>query len=915
MNQDQKTVTNIPPGYDPTCILCNMRSDPGCLKCLESREQKTGNACAGHRWPCGKHPVAEAAAPSQPSAAPQDTVAEFADETPTPPVKSVASAGPSQPQAAEPEPTELTRHDVMVATASDPKKYLTDHGAMTRMEFLKSLIPPDLVNQKRWIGWKAVLEEGKTKVTKKPYSPVDGSPRGAVKKNQQHFLTFAEAYLGVVKYELDGIGYVFLEDGFVGIDLDNCVSDGKLKPTVENFWLKFFERTYVEFSPSCTGIHIICRGKIPKAIKAELHDAPGVKVELYKDARFFTWTTLRALSSDSRLGEVMEIADCQIGIDKLIKELGAEPSSAETQMLDESEEAPGLTKKEIKRIYGVKLLALRSAKEGEGNGCLNDVGYFAGGAAAADPSILGTFENVNKELLGIVCNEWSHPYPQNEAHSVIKSSWDSGFAKPLTVLSVPDDPRELTTWRETVAWFNERFFITENYGNKTLVMWHEPDPNPQFKGHLVLGGQKQSDFSQRYNHLDIIVGYDRNGLPIKIPIVDCWLDYKWRAQYTHVIFAPGQELGERVKNLWQGFAVQARPGNCLLFLNFVRDIICSGVETHYTQLLNWMAYAVKHPDEPGYVAIVLRGSKGTGKNFFAQTFGYLWGSHYMAIVQRTQVTGRFNPHLQTCSVLFANEALFAGNRDDESTLKTYITDDQMIIEPKFVNPFKAPNYLHVIIAGNGDWLVRASGDERRFFFLDVSEGQMQNTSYFNPIKKQLENGGYEALLHTLLHRDLTGFDPRKAPPLTKGLYDQMIESLPLTERPWFECLYSGKIPGKMRTAPKDGSVELRASEFITWAKQRDPKWLIKEPSLGNLLGDDPRALRKPMGFKTERSGRNGRASRSSLRLLSAGSCGTSCGFRTTGHGIRASASTKSSNGNALILMFQTSEVWIKPGAA
>src|SRR6266849_8394711 len=85
---------NIPPGYDPKCITCNLRSNPACWKCAQSREQKTGNACVDHRTPCGKHPVAEAAAPSQPSAAPQ--------ETPTPPVKSVASA---VPQAAQPEPS------------------------------------------------------------------------------------------------------------------------------------------------------------------------------------------------------------------------------------------------------------------------------------------------------------------------------------------------------------------------------------------------------------------------------------------------------------------------------------------------------------------------------------------------------------------------------------------------------------------------------------------------------------------------------------------------------------------------------------------------------------------------------------------------------------------------------------------
>jgi len=51
--------SNIPPGYDPKCLMCNLRRKPGCIFCYAP-----GNsiACAEHRTPCGKHSVVEAPA-------------------------------------------------------------------------------------------------------------------------------------------------------------------------------------------------------------------------------------------------------------------------------------------------------------------------------------------------------------------------------------------------------------------------------------------------------------------------------------------------------------------------------------------------------------------------------------------------------------------------------------------------------------------------------------------------------------------------------------------------------------------------------------------------------------------------------------------------------------------------------------
>jgi hypothetical protein len=68
-----------------------------------------------------------------------------------------------------------------------------------------------------------------------------------------------------------------------------------------------------------------------------------------------------------------------------------------------------------------------------------------------------------------------------------------------------------------------------------------------------------------------------------------------------------------------------------------------------------------------------------------------------------------------------------------------------------------------VMASNSDWVVPAGADARRFFVLDVADTQMQNTEYFAAIKRQMENGGHEALLWELLHRDISTFEVRSVP--------------------------------------------------------------------------------------------------------------------------------------------------------
>jgi len=109
-------------------------------------------------------------------------------------------------------------------------------------------------------------------------------------------------------------------------------------------------------------------------------------------------------------------------------------------------------------------------------------------------------------------------------------------------------------------------------------------------------------------------------------------------------------------------------------------------------------------------------------------------------------------------------------------LKRLITEPTLLIEPKFVDAMTVPNMLHVLMASNEDWVTPAGEHERRYAVFEMSENRRQDRAWFGPLYHQLENGGHAAMLHDLLHRDLSIWHPREIP-MTEALRKQQLRSL------------------------------------------------------------------------------------------------------------------------------------------
>lgn len=377
---------------------------------------------------------------------------------------------------------------------------------------------------------------------------------------------------------------------------------------------------------------------------------------------------------------------------------------------------------------------------------------------------------------------------------------------------------------------NERHAVIANLGGKCRIVEEIFD---YAMNRPRLTRQTFDDFRNRYMHVAVEIGKDKDGQPRYMPLGKWWLQHAKRKQYDTMVFAPGQDV-PGVYNLWKGFACEPIPGDCSKFLRHMFDNICDKQQGYYDYLIGWMARCVQLPASPGQTAVVLRGRQGTGKSFFAKTFGALFGRHFLQVADPKHLVGSFNAHLRDCVVLFSDEAFYAGDKKHESVLKMLITEEVISIEAKGIDVEAAPNFVHCIFASNNDWVVPAGQDERRFFVLDVSEAQKQNSGYFRDLQKELDSGGREALLHFLLNYDLTEFEVRHVPK-TKALQEQKLLSLTPDEEWWYKKLMDGRVLDSHTKWHTTIKKEALISDFTTYLKQFNVARRSNETSLGKFL--------------------------------------------------------------------------------
>ena len=133
-----------------------------------------------------------------------------------------------------------------------------------------SKIPEELKNMNQWVcAW------DNSKIPMKAFEK-----KAASSTAPDTWSSFGQAEWAVENGYYDNLGFVFADNGLVGIDIDAGFEDGLMTPLCA--YIMTACKSYTEKSRSGRGVHILLRGSLPFHGKNNL-----AGVEIYKARRFF----------------------------------------------------------------------------------------------------------------------------------------------------------------------------------------------------------------------------------------------------------------------------------------------------------------------------------------------------------------------------------------------------------------------------------------------------------------------------------------------------------------------------------------------------------------------------------------------------------------------------------------------------
>lgn len=403
---------------------------------------------------------------------------------------------------------------------------------------------------------------------------------------------------------------------------------------------------------------------------------------------------------------------------------------------------------------------------------------------------------------------------------------------------------ENLTLDQAVEYFNRRYAFLLDQGTHSII-FETRDVNGRSEVKML----QEASFHRKYAYLTVQTGEGRSMK--QIPASQAWMNDRRCRRYEGYAFAPDKApdiLGHY--NLWRGFAVtpldehepptEEQDATIKAMLHHIHANVCQGDDEKYHWFVNYFAHLIQFPHIKPRTSIVMMGKKGTGKTVVANWIGRLLGQHYLLSSEERYVTGNFNSYLKSCLLFCLDEAVWAGNKQAEGKLKTLITGEKMLIEYKHKEAFVVDSYVRLLFISNEDWVVPATGDERRFVVFNVAESRMQDLEFFDKIQRGLDRGADRLWMRFLLQWKV---DTRlvDTPLRTKGLLSQIEQSFDTFRSFWYDSLHQGQWATPYPTGQIDG-IQFTLAELQTWLRDYSNSRNIRSynPSqmqLVNLLRD------------------------------------------------------------------------------
>lgn len=297
----------------------------------------------------------------------------------------------------------------------------------------------------------------------------------------------------------------------------------------------------------------------------------------------------------------------------------------------------------------------------------------------------------------------------------------------------------------------------------------------------------QGKITEAFNHFKTGEFYD-NGEEVKF--MTKWLNDSNILCYNEMDFIPfnadREVISKNVFNLFRGF-----HKNCKSPYDFDKrkkllqpffDLglqLCGGEQKHFDYLLKYIADMFQNPNKKNPIAFIIKGKQGTGKNVWLNAIGNCLGKqHYITSSNPNDFFGDYAEGFYHKLLVNMNECEGKDTFEFEGRIKSFITEDTVTLNRKFVQPITIKNLARLIIFTNkqNPIPIDVKSKDRRYVVYETTDYYLNDkygTSFWVMCINHFKRPDFMSALYDYFNElDISNFDFKSERPITTA-YIQM----------------------------------------------------------------------------------------------------------------------------------------------
>ena len=300
----------------------------------------------------------------------------------------------------------------------------------------------------------------------------------------------------------------------------------------------------------------------------------------------------------------------------------------------------------------------------------------------------------------------------------------------------------------------------------------------------------QNKISETFKHLNFIDYVEKgdNIVEVKKSFIMEWLEDEHILCYNKMDFIPYNEnkpITDNIFNTFRGFnplcktKYDATKKEALL--KPFKDLwlhLCGGEQKNFDYFYKFIAQMFQEPNKRVPIAFIIKGKQGTGKNVGLAAIGNVLGRHhYKSSCNPKDFFGEYAEGFVNQLLVNMNECEGKDTFDFEGKIKSFISEDYITLNQKYLRPITIANLARTIIFTNkqNPIPIDVRSKERRFvvyqttdFFLDKKYG----TLFWTKLMNHFNRPDFIACLYDdLMNIDIEKMDWKGARPITQAYMD------------------------------------------------------------------------------------------------------------------------------------------------